>query len=238
MDAFLFAAGNGMRLRPITNNIQKCLLPVNGKPMLEWWLDAVFESNKFDKVFVNLHYLADDVERWLSRYEQRAKKTVYVLNEREELLGTAGTLRKFADNNKSFMVAYTDTFSHEMFSDMGKFVDAWNEKFMEHRVLAGLVSFDSPKDGSGSSMIMNGDIIESFTEKKDGDISWMGTMFANSEFLSLIKDEDKDLAHDVFSRLQGVMVAIGHVEAYDIGRGVEAYNGIIDRFQEQRKVSA
>ena len=39
MRAILLAAGYGTRLRPITNTIPKCLLPINGTPLLEIWLD-------------------------------------------------------------------------------------------------------------------------------------------------------------------------------------------------------
>ena len=39
MRALLLSAGEGTRLRPITNNIPKCLVPINGKLLLEYWLE-------------------------------------------------------------------------------------------------------------------------------------------------------------------------------------------------------
>ena len=50
--AILLAAGLGTRLRPITNNIQKCLLPINGKPLLQIWLDDLSKAG-CDAVIVN-----------------------------------------------------------------------------------------------------------------------------------------------------------------------------------------
>ena len=40
MKAFLLAAGVGSRLRPITDTIPKCMVPIDGQPMLDIWLDA------------------------------------------------------------------------------------------------------------------------------------------------------------------------------------------------------
>jgi mannose-1-phosphate guanylyltransferase len=37
--AFLLVAGRGERLQPLTDTIPKCMLPINGKPLLEIWLD-------------------------------------------------------------------------------------------------------------------------------------------------------------------------------------------------------
>ena len=40
MKAFLLAAGVGSRLRPITDTIPKCMLDIDGRPLLDIWLDA------------------------------------------------------------------------------------------------------------------------------------------------------------------------------------------------------
>ena len=74
MNCFLMCAGNGSRLSPVTDDIPKCLLKIGGKPMLAWWLDSIFASGCFDKVFVNLHHLSDRVEMWLQ--EEAARATV------------------------------------------------------------------------------------------------------------------------------------------------------------------
>jgi mannose-1-phosphate guanylyltransferase len=39
MKAFLLVAGRGERLQPLTDTIPKCMLPINGKPLLEIWLE-------------------------------------------------------------------------------------------------------------------------------------------------------------------------------------------------------
>ena len=41
MKALLLSAGFGTRLRPLTKSIPKCLVPISGKPLMEYWLDTL-----------------------------------------------------------------------------------------------------------------------------------------------------------------------------------------------------
>src|SRR5437764_7174100 len=63
MDAVILAAGLGTRLRPHTLTTPKPLLPVQGRPILDWILGAL--PPKVDRVVVVVHYLADQVESYL-----------------------------------------------------------------------------------------------------------------------------------------------------------------------------
>ena len=64
MKAFLLAAGLGTRLRPLTDSVPKCLLPINGKPILEIWLEKLAECG-VEEVLINTHHLADQVEGFI-----------------------------------------------------------------------------------------------------------------------------------------------------------------------------
>ena len=44
MRALLLAAGFGTRLRPITNTVPKCMVPIHGKPLLGYWLDLLLNA--------------------------------------------------------------------------------------------------------------------------------------------------------------------------------------------------
>ena len=78
MKAFLLSAGYGTRLKPLTNNIPKCLVPICGKPLLAWWMD-LFEKHGINEVLINTHYLADEVREFIEYYN--AQKTGVTLIE-------------------------------------------------------------------------------------------------------------------------------------------------------------
>ena len=91
--ALLLAAGLGTRLAPLTNALPKCLMPINGQPLLGVWLDMLLDAG-FRDILVNTHYGAPLVERFVS--QERYRSRVHVSYE-SELLGTAGTLLRHSD---------------------------------------------------------------------------------------------------------------------------------------------
>lgn len=106
MKAVLLAAGLGTRLRPITDDIPKCLVPVNGKPLLQYWLEIFFQGN-IEKILINTHYLADKVRGFVAESQWRDR--IELVHE-TELLGTGGTLLQNRDwlSDGPFMVAHAD----------------------------------------------------------------------------------------------------------------------------------
>ena len=88
MRAILLAAGLGTRLRPLTDTVPKCLVPVGGEALLDTWLRRLAQAG-VDRVLVNLHHLADVVRRHVA--ESPWADFVELVDE-PVLLGTAGTL--------------------------------------------------------------------------------------------------------------------------------------------------
>lgn len=88
MDAVILAAGLGTRLRPHTLTTPKPLLPVQGRPLLDWTLGAL--PPVVDRVLVVVNYLAEQVEDYL-RHQQHVAQ---VLTVRQEVpRGTGDALR-------------------------------------------------------------------------------------------------------------------------------------------------
>jgi mannose-1-phosphate guanylyltransferase len=106
MRALLLAAGLGMRLRPLTERVPKCLVPIRGKPLLAYWLDLLL-PNGVECALVNTHYLAEAVRRFAAESPWRER---IALAHEEHLLGTGGTVlrnRQFFQG-QAFMVAHAD----------------------------------------------------------------------------------------------------------------------------------
>ena len=65
MKTILLAAGLGTRLRPLTENIPKCLVPIKGKPLLQIWIENLHAAG-ISNFLINTHYLYDKVNLFLS----------------------------------------------------------------------------------------------------------------------------------------------------------------------------
>ena len=88
--AMVLAAGLGTRLRPITDTMPKPLVPIAGKPMIDYVLDALAEAG-VEEAVVNVHHLADQMEAHLAR---RSKPNVQISDERAQLMDSGGGLVK------------------------------------------------------------------------------------------------------------------------------------------------
>lgn len=94
MKALLLSAGIGSRLRPITDTIPKCLVEIDKKPLLEYWIELLVQDGIYE-ILINTHYKSEMVVDFIK--ESKYKKYISIVHE-EELLGTGGTLLK----NKHF----------------------------------------------------------------------------------------------------------------------------------------
>lgn len=89
MDAVILAAGLGTRLRPHTLTTPKPLLPVQGRPILDWALGAL--PRAVNRVIVVVHYLADQIESYLARQKHFQNHAIVPQGEPR---GTGDALRR------------------------------------------------------------------------------------------------------------------------------------------------
>lgn len=122
MKAFLLAAGLGTRLRPLTNKIPKCLIPIHGRPLLSWWMD-LFEKYHLHEVLINTYYLPRPVQEYIKSYNELKTGTTLVEFHECELLGSGGTVlknKKFIGSDENFLICYADNLTNV---DLSKMID-------------------------------------------------------------------------------------------------------------------
>jgi mannose-1-phosphate guanylyltransferase len=159
MKALLLAAGFGTRLRPLTLDTPKCLVPVRGKPLLEYWLEMIFDAG-ISSVMVNLHYLTEKVTKYLdsSSFKNRVT-TVY----EKQLLGTAGTLfknRSFFEDDQILLV-HADNFS---IFNLDDFIQAHNARPAKCDMTMMTFNTDTPKS-CGILELDDEGVVQDFHEK-------------------------------------------------------------------------
>ena len=214
MKAFLLAAGVGSRLRPITNTIPKCMVVIDGQPLLDIWLDA-FDRAGIDEVLVNLHHLPDVVRHHIAgRTGPPAVRTFF----EPELQGSAGTLianREWVDGEESFLVCYADNLTD---FDLRSLVQAHRE----HNAIATLTVFHSERPWAGGVVEIDAGRVIGFVEKPAKPVSDLTNAGMYAFHPSVLDEIDgmppKDIGFDLLPRLVGRARAV-LVDGYfrDIG---------------------
>ena len=88
----IFAAGLGTRLKPLTDNMPKALVPLAGKTLLQWQIERLRAAGITD-IVVNVHHFPDMIINYL-RENNNFGCRIAVSDERDMLLETGGGLRK------------------------------------------------------------------------------------------------------------------------------------------------
>lgn len=108
----LAAAGLGTRLRPITDRVPKCLVPVAGRPLIDYWFDQFAEAGIKD-ILINTHHLPEQVREYIASVNARGEFCVREAYE-PTLLGSAGTVaanRELAEGASDVLIVYGDNLS-------------------------------------------------------------------------------------------------------------------------------
>lgn len=110
--ALLLAGGLGTRLRPLTDEVPKCLVPIGGRPLLDYWFDNLASAGVED-VLINNHHLPDRLRRYIRDVNGAAALSVQEAYE-PVLLGSAGTItanRGWVRADERCLIIYADNLS-------------------------------------------------------------------------------------------------------------------------------
>jgi mannose-1-phosphate guanylyltransferase len=214
--AFLLAGGRGERLRPLTLALPKCLVPVNGVPLLDIWLDLCARHGITD-VLVNVSQHPLLVERHLQgRLHVPPRVELLIECVPRGNAGTVAAARAFIEREDDFWILYSD-----MLTDVD--LTAMASAHQQHDGVLTMGLFHAPVPTAvGIVDLAEDGRIMGFTEKPThptSDLANAGIYLTRPELLDRIPRRSLvDFGQDVFPALAGRM--FGHVIeqfALDIG---------------------
>jgi mannose-1-phosphate guanylyltransferase len=220
MKAFLLAGGLGTRLRPLTNEVPKCLLPVQGTPMLQIWFELC-RQNGIDEVLINVHCHGDAVRKFIEKSKDGLRVCLF---EEAELLGSAGTVlanRDWVATERSFWVLYADVLTTTNLNAMLAFHDSLGQ-------IATIGVYEVPEPSRcGIVQLDEKGVVRDFVEKPKapvGNLAFAGLMLATPALFNFIPgSRPVDLGYHVLPQIVGRMAAyrisdflidIGTLETY------------------------
>ena len=215
--AILLAAGKGTRLRPLTDHIPKCMVPISGRALLDFWITSCHEAG-FGPIIINTHYLADQVEQYV--HKSPLSKNVVLVYEKE-LLGTGGTILALKKMLRgTFFVAHADNLS---VFDMAKFLTAHSNR--PQGCLMTMLLFETPTPEScGIVSLDSRGVVQEFHEKVPGikETSANGAVYLmEPEVLPLLENcrtENPDISLDLIPQCLGKIFTFKDVAYHrDIG---------------------
>lgn len=225
MKAMVLAAGLGTRLRPLTYEIPKPMVPVLDRPVMAHIVDLL-ERHGYEEIVANLHYFPDTIRRYFG------DRIVY--REEPELLGTAGGVRNCADyfGDETFLVISGDALTD---IDLTRFVQ-------RHREAGGVATLAVKRvaDTREFGVVLHDDKgrITGFQEKPEpsealSDLGNCGIYLFEPRIFDFFPDAPfVDWANDVFPALlaQDVPFHIHEIDEYwnDVGSLGELKEGTFD----------
>lgn len=200
MKAFLLAAGKGTRLQPLTFHIPKCLVPINGKPLIEYWFD-LFELYGIKEILINTHHLSEKVKEYVSKHSRNLKiKLTY----EDKLLGSGGTIKKnwdFVKDEELFFIFYADNLTNLNLEKMLKF-----HKEKKRNFTLALFKVSNPQE-CGIVSIDKDSCITSFSEKPKNptsNLAFAGIMLSDQSLINFFPTKEIfDLGYDVLPKIAG-----------------------------------
>ncbi len=191
MKAVILAAGYATRLRPLTENFPKPLLPVGGRPMLDWIVERVEEVDEIDGLHVvtNSRY-ANDFARWAEGRDIHVHDDGTTSN--EDRLGAIGDLRFTVEEARLqgdhlLVIAGDNLFDYSL----AGYVDWWHGKGTASAIAVRRIPDRELIKQYGVVTIDADDRITSIVEKPDdpqGDLAATATYLYHREHAALIQE--------------------------------------------------
>jgi len=165
MRAIVMAAGLGTRLKPLTNDNPKPLVPVAGRPMVEFVLSHL-ASHGFKEALINIHYLPEKMRAFVARWNRDGRlPRLEIQDESDKILGSGGALVKAAswlfEHCSSALVCNADVLAAPDLTALQSF----HERLKGEGVGATLIYTAHPEAGRKyNGLRVHGERVESFSQ--------------------------------------------------------------------------
>jgi len=190
MKALILAGGMGKRLRPLTDDKPKPMIPISNKPILEWQIDWLKSHNIRDIVLCT-GYMGDNISEYFGNGEKFDVNIEY--SKEEEPLGTGGALMQshsLLESHSNFLVMNGDIMTD---IDPISLIQNLTDK------LIGTIAVVALRSPFGEIEIQENGLISSFTEKPILNDHWInaGIYCLSNNVFSYLSDVGS-LESDVF----------------------------------------
>jgi N-acetyl-alpha-D-muramate 1-phosphate uridylyltransferase len=220
--AIVLAAGLGTRMRPYNGRVPKPLVEIGGKSLIDYSLDRLADAG-VESVVVNVHHLADILERHLA---PRQRPQIVISDERGELLGTGGGIAKALPKlgEAPFFLVNSDTvWLDGVKPNFRRMADAFDPQTMDALLLLAPTANSIGYTGRGDFAMLPDGRLRRRRENEVVPFVYAGAavlspaMFANAPkgafSLTLLFDRAVERARLYGLRLEGVWMHVGTPEA-------------------------
>lgn len=207
--AFIFAAGRGERMRPLTDNLPKPLIKIKNKSIIDYTIEKLDKISDIQKIIINGFYLAEQLEAHI----KKLNNPKIIFSHEVEKVETGGGLlfaRDKIDFDKPLLTINGDVLWQEnsVISDIELLCKSWNPK--EHDILLGLkkteeyLGYDGNIHGGGDFFFEGGKLFKIPDEK-------MSHVFVGIQIINpkILERAEKDGVGKCFSMSHFYKSAIG-----------------------------
>lgn len=220
--AMVFAAGLGKRMRPLTNQLPKPLVKVNGKALIDYAIEGLAAAS-IRTIVVNVHYLPDLLESHLQQWEQ---PEIIVSNERDVLLETGGGLKKALPllGSEPFFIRNSDSFwLDSVRCNLDRMSEAWDSQKMDGLLLLAPTVDAIGHNGKGDFLMSSTGELTRRNERNLAPFIYAGAALFHPRFLdtapdgpfslNLLFDRAIEKGRLFGLRLEGVWIDVGTPQA-------------------------
>lgn len=224
MKALVLCAGKGERMLPLTKDIPKPMIPIKGKPILQY-ITELCKKNGINEILINTSYKADKIKEYFGNGKKFGLNIKYSFE--DELLGTSGALNNFRQEiEDDFFVIYGDNITNlnlkEMLdihrkNDCFATIYLYKQRIFNNKTTPGQVIID--KNFKVLKIIENPDdkekkYIESIPENQK--FTNAGIYIFNKEILDYIPKGYSDFARDILPKVVEEKLVMGFTKDFYI----------------------